>query len=190
MGYKRAEWHSGLTYHQECYECKTPVDYNDYKLGFRPWFPDGFVYCPKCKTPLRHNEAYAVNAPVVAQPAPVVAQPAQQEVPVWEVPAAPKMAQPVQQEAPIWEVPAAPAPVVAEPVVAAPVVEIAPVWEEPAEIAMVEPVYEAPAVAASIAPEVTEVPEEEEIPMFCSRCGKKFRDDDIFCSGCGAKRIR
>ncbi|MBQ3574077.1 MAG: hypothetical protein IJA26_00270 [Clostridia bacterium] len=32
------------------------------KPGFRPWYPDGFVYCPTCKKPLRHNENYAIDA--------------------------------------------------------------------------------------------------------------------------------
>ena len=63
MGYKRAEWHSGFTYRQTCAQCKTIVMYMDDKLDFRPWYPDGFVYCPKCDTPLRHNERYAIDAP-------------------------------------------------------------------------------------------------------------------------------
>lgn len=63
MGFKRAEWHSGFTYRQTCEECKTVVEYMDDKLDFRPWYADGFVYCPKCKTPLRHHERYAINAP-------------------------------------------------------------------------------------------------------------------------------
>ena len=184
MGYQRAGWHSGLTYHQECYECKTPVDYTDYQLGFRPWFADGFVYCPKCKTPLRHNEKYAVNAPEVKQPV-------GQEVPVWEIPSTPVAAKPapaVVESAPGWEEPAPvvveSAPVWEEPAPA--VVESAPVWEEQ----MVEPVYEAPVVSAVSAPVAAVVPEEEEIPRFCSRCGKAFRDDDFFCSRCGTKRVR
>lgn len=63
MGYKRAEWHSGYTYKQTCRTCHAPVEYTDYELGFRPWFADGFVYCPQCKTPLRHNEKYAIDNP-------------------------------------------------------------------------------------------------------------------------------
>ena len=59
--FKRANWHSGLTYSQSCPECKTIVKYDDHSLGFRPWYPDGFVYCPKCQKPLRHNEDYAIN---------------------------------------------------------------------------------------------------------------------------------
>lgn len=61
MGFRRAQWHSGLTYKQTCLECKTTVTYDDYKLDFRPWFADGFVYCPKCQKPLRHNESFAIN---------------------------------------------------------------------------------------------------------------------------------
>ncbi|MBR6517877.1 MAG: hypothetical protein IKT40_13675 [Bacilli bacterium] len=61
MGYKRAEWRSGLTYKQVCDQCNTLVVYQDDKLDFRPWYADGFVYCPVCKKPLRHNEKYAEN---------------------------------------------------------------------------------------------------------------------------------
>ena len=59
--FTRANWHSGLTYKQTCPECKTTVTYKDDKLDFRPWYPDGFVYCPICKKPLRHNETYALD---------------------------------------------------------------------------------------------------------------------------------
>lgn len=59
--FKRANWHSGLTYKQECPLCKTTVVYKDDSLGFRPWFPDGFVYCPTCQKPLRHSENYALE---------------------------------------------------------------------------------------------------------------------------------
>ena len=61
MGYKRAEWHSGLTYKQTCRECGTTFEYNDWSLDFRPWFADGFVYCPRCQTPIRHSENFALN---------------------------------------------------------------------------------------------------------------------------------
>ena len=73
MGFKRAQWHSGLTYQRTCDECKTVLQYTDYSLDFRPWYADGFVYCPRCKTPLRHNESYAINAPEPAQPVTVPA---------------------------------------------------------------------------------------------------------------------
>ena len=94
MGYDRAKWHSGLTYRQVCSKCNTTIEYTDDKLGFRYWFPDGFVYCPnrKCKTPLRHSEEFAIDAkteepaPVVEEtPAPVVEEtpaPVVEETPV------------------------------------------------------------------------------------------------------------
>lgn len=82
MGFKRAQWHSGLTYQQTCETCKTVLQYTDYSLDFRPWYADGFVYCPKCKTPLRHNENYAINP----RPAPTAA-PAPAPAPVAEKPA-------------------------------------------------------------------------------------------------------
>lgn len=68
MGYKRAEWRSGLTYKQICDQCKTLVVYQDDKLDFRPWYADGFVYCPVCKKPLRHNEKFAENNNINPQP--------------------------------------------------------------------------------------------------------------------------
>ena len=68
--FKRANWHSGLTYRQTCDQCKTKVEYMDDKLDFRPWFADGFVYCPTCQKPLRHSERYAINAPETAQETP------------------------------------------------------------------------------------------------------------------------
>ena len=104
--FKRANWHSGLTYKQVCESCKTAIEYDDYKLDYRPWYPDGFVYCPRCKTPLRHNEKYAINN---EQPD------AEQEI---------------------------------------------------------------------VAP--TECVEGR--APFCSKCGHKFDDEDLFCPRCGAKR--
>ena len=63
MGYQRAQWHSGLTYQQLCETCKNLVRYTDEALDFRPWYPDGYVDCPVCKSHLRHNESYAIDAP-------------------------------------------------------------------------------------------------------------------------------
>ncbi len=59
--FKRALWRSGLTYRQTCDLCKTTLQYTDELLDFRPWFADGFVYCPTCQKPLRHKEIYAIN---------------------------------------------------------------------------------------------------------------------------------
>ena len=71
MAFKRAMWHSGLTYQQTCSHCRMVVRYTDYNLDFRPWYPDGFVYCPRCRGPMRHNELYALNpdgTPMYPQP--------------------------------------------------------------------------------------------------------------------------
>lgn len=62
MGFKRATWHSGLTYQVTCSGCNTVMRYTDNSLDFRPWFADGFVYCPGCKHPVRHSEHYAIDA--------------------------------------------------------------------------------------------------------------------------------
>jgi len=61
MSYKRALWSSGLTYVTRCPNCGTSTRYTDRQLGFRAWFPNGFVYCGGCRRPLRHNEIFAVN---------------------------------------------------------------------------------------------------------------------------------
>ena len=63
MGFSRAKWHSGLTYRQTCQTCNSIVEYTDHKLDFRPWYPDGYIDCPRCKTHLRHNESFAINRP-------------------------------------------------------------------------------------------------------------------------------
>ena len=62
MAYKRALWQSGLTYQATCDACRTVVRYTDRSLDFRPWFADGFVYCPTCKHPIRHSEHFAIDA--------------------------------------------------------------------------------------------------------------------------------
>lgn len=66
--FTRANWRSGLTYRQVCPLCKTVVVYMDDKLDFRPWYPDGFVYCPECTKPLRHSESYAIRAQDTERP--------------------------------------------------------------------------------------------------------------------------
>jgi predicted amidophosphoribosyltransferase len=62
MAFQRALWHSGLTYQQICFNCHALVQYTDHNLDFRAWYPDGFVYCPKCREPLRHSETFAIDA--------------------------------------------------------------------------------------------------------------------------------
>ena len=61
MAFKRALWTSGYEYRATCPQCRTNFSYRDNQLDFRPWYPNGFVYCPKCRQPFRHNEIYAVN---------------------------------------------------------------------------------------------------------------------------------
>ena len=96
MDYKRAERHSGLTYRRTCETCKNVVEYQDSKLEFCEWYPEGFVYCPTCKNPLRHDESYAVDR----EPEPAFAEEACDTAP----------AAPVFTEAPVdLSKPAAPA---------------------------------------------------------------------------------
>ena len=38
MAFKRALWHSGLTYKLTCNKCQTVIQYTDDKLDFRPWY--------------------------------------------------------------------------------------------------------------------------------------------------------
>jgi|GEM_PF-930161 len=95
MAFKRALWHSGLTYKQTCNKCQTVIQYTDDKLDFRPWYADGFVYCPKCRTPLRHNESFAIDANgnyINTAPAPAAAP-----APAPAVAAAPVAAAPIAE---------------------------------------------------------------------------------------------
>ena len=117
MGFRRAQWHSGLTYRQTCSECGTVVEYKDDKLDFRPWYADGFIYCPKCRKPLRHREGYAIDQ--VPEAATVVMQSVHDQTPTAANPASDS---------------------------------------ETANYG------------------------------FCAQCGKAFREDDRFCSGCGTPK--
>ena len=38
-----------------CPTCATKFDYQKSDLGYRAWFPNGYVVCPICKKPIRHN---------------------------------------------------------------------------------------------------------------------------------------
>lgn len=91
MAFKRALWHSGLTYRQTCRQCNAEIQYTDHSLDFRPWYADGFVYCPRCKTPLRHNENMAIDAPTPAsdntKPAAQIVMEGEAAAPVAETPA-------------------------------------------------------------------------------------------------------
>ena len=41
-----------------CEYCGCVFEYQIEDLGYRPWYPHGFVYCPNCKKPLRHKKEY------------------------------------------------------------------------------------------------------------------------------------
>lgn len=43
------------TYRIQCEYCGCIFEYESEDLGYRPWYPHGFVYCPHCKKPLRHG---------------------------------------------------------------------------------------------------------------------------------------
>lgn len=42
-------------YRIKCEYCGCVFEYTHEDLGYRPWYPHGFVYCPKCGKPLRHG---------------------------------------------------------------------------------------------------------------------------------------
>lgn len=94
-------------FHCRCEYCYFEFDYHTYDLGHRAWYPHGFIYCPRCKKPIRHRLEYEViNNPVYAQqynqavpvaapapapaPAPVAAAPAPAPAPAPAAPAAAK----------------------------------------------------------------------------------------------------
>lgn len=49
------------TYRITCEYCGTIFEYDKSELGFRPWYPHGFIYCPHCHRPLRHNPINEVS---------------------------------------------------------------------------------------------------------------------------------
>ncbi|MCR4775849.1 MAG: zinc ribbon domain-containing protein [Saccharofermentans sp.] len=90
-------------FHCRCEYCYFEFDYHTYDLGHRAWYPHGFIYCPRCKKPIRHRLEYEViQNPVYAQMYNQTAAPAPAPAPV-AAPVAP-----------------APAPVAAAPAPAAP----------------------------------------------------------------------
>ena len=42
-----------LVFHIKCEYCLCEFDYEQEDLGYRPWYPKGFVYCPKCQVSKR-----------------------------------------------------------------------------------------------------------------------------------------
>ncbi len=44
-----------IVYFIKCEYCLCEFEYEQEDIGYRLWYPHGFVYCPKCNKPLRHN---------------------------------------------------------------------------------------------------------------------------------------
>ena len=59
--YKRQMWTSGYEYRARCPHCGTQLSYTDRQLGYRSWYPNGFIYCSRCRKPIRHSEFFAVH---------------------------------------------------------------------------------------------------------------------------------
>lgn len=58
----KVEEEAKLKFRIKCEYCCTVFTYEQSDLGYRPWYPKGFVYCPKCQRPLRHHpELYLVK---------------------------------------------------------------------------------------------------------------------------------
>ncbi len=45
----------------KCEYCCCEFEYRVKDLGYRAWYPSGFVYCPSCKKPIRHKLEYEVK---------------------------------------------------------------------------------------------------------------------------------
>ena len=85
-------------FHCRCEYCYFEFDYHTYDLGHRAWYPHGFIYCPRCKKPIRHRLEYEViNNPVYAQMS------NQAQVPAAPAPAAPVAPAPAAAPAPAPE---------------------------------------------------------------------------------------
>lgn len=54
----KKEYDAENVYEIKCEYCGCEFEYQKDDLGYRPWYPHGFVYCPHCKKPLRHHEEY------------------------------------------------------------------------------------------------------------------------------------
>ena len=93
------------TFHCKCEYCYYEFDYHTYDLGHRAWYPHGFIYCPRCRKPLRHRLEYEViENPAYAQPGAYQSVPAAATAPV--VPVAAPAPVPAPAPAPAPEEPA------------------------------------------------------------------------------------
>ena len=166
MSYQRVTWHSGLNYRAVCPNCRNYTAYTDYQLGFRPWYPDGFVYCGVCRHPIRHHENNAVNPdgtpyfpfPIRTPPPPgYIAYPIESLRLYPEYPnAQPNGAQPNAAQ-----------PNTAQPNAAQP-------------NAVQQSGFSEPAVGQTV----------QSDRRFCHVCGREFiRGQAKFCAGCGTKLV-
>ena len=105
------------TFHCKCEYCYFEFDYHTYDLGHRAWYPHGFIYCPRCKKPIRHRLEYEV----IQNPGYLQAFQQPAAAPVAAPVAAPAAAPVAAAPAPAPAAPAAPAP--AEPAPSAPAQE-------------------------------------------------------------------
>ena len=48
-------------FRMSCEYCCCVFEYQLSNLGYRAWYPNGFVYCPSCKRPLRHKLQYRIK---------------------------------------------------------------------------------------------------------------------------------
>lgn len=197
MSYQRVLWHSGLTYRAVCPNCRFYTTYTDYNLGFRAWFPDGFVYCSHCRRPIRHHENNAINPdgtpyfpfPIRTPPPPgYVAYPIESlrlTAPVEPTPYAQQpYAQPVQQPyaQPVQQPYAQPYAQPMQQPYAQPVQQpYAPPEQQP-EPPQAEQPEPQPAEAQ------VDAPDADEQKSVCPNCGREYTaGNDFFCSGCGTK---
>ncbi|MBP3415497.1 MAG: zinc-ribbon domain-containing protein [Clostridia bacterium] len=49
------------TFRVVCEYCLCQFEYHLNNLGYRAWYPHGFVYCPRCRKPLRHRNEYRIS---------------------------------------------------------------------------------------------------------------------------------
>lgn len=198
MSYQRLLWHSGLTYRAYCATCNLYTVYTDYNLGFRAWFPDGFVYCPRCRKPLRHNENNAINpdgTPYFPFPIRTPPPPGYVAYPIESLAIYPNYQQPYQQPGQVaYQQPGQvayqqPVQQYQQPVqqqYQQPVQQQyqQPV-QQPAQQPVQEPVQQPEPQAEQPAAEKTEAETEKKS---CPNCGFEYEGDGLrFCVKCGTK---
>lgn len=67
-----------------CEVCNAVFDYQLSDLGFRPWFPTGYIECPCCEKPLRHNAIENAYIPMYS-PQYAMSEPPSDQTPPYSV---------------------------------------------------------------------------------------------------------